>query len=202
MKCKNVFSLKLLSAAIILSIAVFSCTSNDTNESSAATPADTATAPALVADNAMTGNTVDNKSDIAKPNPAKKGLKGKVTLVPAPPQDAEAKMEADTYGIYSNVEILPSFPGGYNGMQKYFDKNLVYPEEAGNEGVEGTVNLTFIVDENGKLTNPQVIGQRLGYGMEAEALRVVNTMPAWNPGQLKGKNVKTRFTLPIRFVLG
>jgi len=202
---KNFFALQLWSTAIILSTAAFSCSNNDTSERA---DADTATAmvtPAVTAPDTTMMNTVDstanNKPGIAKPNPAKKGLKGKVTILPAPPTSAEAKMEADNSGVYSNVEVIPSFPGGNKGLQKYFDNNLEYPAEAGNEGVEGTVELSFVVDENGKLTNPQVMGQRLGYGLETEALRVVNKMPVWNPGQLKGKNVKTRFILPIRFVL-
>jgi hypothetical protein len=58
-----------------------------------------------------------------------------------------------------------------------------------------------VVDETGKLSNPEVMGKRVAYGLEAEALRVVSQMPAWNPGQLKGKNVKTRFTLPVKFIL-
>jgi len=146
-------------------------------------------------------NTGDNKAGMAKPNPAKKGMKGKVAISEAPAPKSTAKMEADNTGVYSNVEIIPSFPGGYKGLQKFFDDNLEYPAEATNEGVEGTVNVTFVVDETGKLTSPKVSGEKLGYGLEAEALRVVNKMPTWNPGKLKGKNVKTSFTLPVRFVL-
>lgn len=136
---------------------------------------------------------------MAKPNPAKKGLKGKVTVSPAP--KSTAKMEMDKAGVYSNVEVIPSFPGGYAGLQKYFDDNLKYPAEASNEGVEGVVNVTFTVDENGKLSGAQTTGDKMGYGLEEEALRVVNKMPTWTPGKLKGQNVKTRYTLPVRFQL-
>ncbi|MDB5202505.1 MAG: energy transducer TonB [Ferruginibacter sp.] len=135
----------------------------------------------------------------AKPNPAKKGMKGKVTVAPAPKNTA--KMEMDNNGVYSNVEVIPSFPGGYKGLQKYFDDNLTYPMDASNDGVDGTVNVSFTVDENGKLSSPTIQGERLGYGLEEEALRVVNKMPTWTPGKLKGQNVKTRFTLPVRFQL-
>lgn len=135
----------------------------------------------------------------AKPNPAKKGMKGKVTISPAP--KSTAKMEMDKAGVYSNVEVIPSFPGGYAGLQKYFDQNLQYPADASSEGVEGVVNVTFTVDENGKLTSAQTTGDKMGYGLEEEALRVVNKMPTWTPGKLKGQNVKTRYTLPVRFQL-
>ena len=110
-------------------------------------------------------------------------------------------MEADKSGTYSNVDVYPSFPGGAKGLQEYFDKNLVYPAEATNDGVEGTVNVMFTVDETGKLSDAHVMGEQQGYGMDDEALRVVKTMPAWNPGKLKGKNVKTMFTLPVSFQL-
>ena len=210
MKRKNVFSIKLLSTAIILSMTFFSCKVNDTNDSSTTDVMDTATAkmetatPMDATSNMATDNTtIADKQGMAKPNPAKKGMKGKVAIVPvmSPKVDANAKMEADNAGVYSNVEIIPSFPGGYKGLQKFFDDNLKYPEDASSDGVEGTVNVSFIVDENGKLTSPTVAGDNLGYGLEAEALRVVNRMPTWNAGKLKGKNVKTKFTLPVTFVL-
>ena len=210
MKRKNVFSIKLLSAAIILSITFFSCNINDTNDSSTTDVMDTATAkmetatPMDTTSKMATDNTtIADKQGMAKPNPAKKGMKGKVAIAPvmSPKTDANAKMEADKTGVYSNVEILPSFPGGYKGLQKFFDDNLEYPADASNDGVEGTVNVSFVVDETGKLTTTAIEGENLGYGLEAEALRVVNKMPAWNAGKLKGKNVKTRFTLPVVFQL-
>ncbi|MEP7165728.1 MAG: energy transducer TonB [Ferruginibacter sp.] len=211
MKRKNVFSM-LLGTAFVLSLSVISCTNNDTTDSSTTTtdtstakmetvtPMDTASAPSTMATD---NSTTPAKPGMAKPDPSKKGMKGKVSIVPvtAAKTDANAKMEADNTGVYSNVEVLPSFPGGYKGLQKFFDNNLEYPADATNDGVEGTVNVTFVVDETGKLTSPKVEGDNLGYGLEAEALRVVNKMPTWNPGKLKGKNVKTKFTLPVKFVL-
>lgn len=136
---------------------------------------------------------------VAVPNLKKKGLKGKTTITL--PTKGTGSMDMDNEGVYSNVEFLPSFPGGNKGLQKFFDDNLEYPAAATDDGVEGTVNISFVVDENGKLTLPKIQGAPLGYGLEAEALRVVNKMPNWNPGKLKGKNVKTKFTLPVTFQL-
>jgi len=205
---KNFFSIQLWGAAIVLNTTVFSCSNNDTTDRPATT-ADTATVatstPPVTATDTSTIKATDKMAEsdtgMAKPNPAKKGLKGKVTILPPPAATAEVKMEADNTGVYANTEILPSYPGGQKALQKFFDRTLVYPEEAGSNGVEGTVQLSFVVDETGKLTNPEVMGKRVGYGTEAEALRVVSKMPPWTPGQLKGKNVKTRFTLPVKFVL-
>ena len=218
MSSSKLISLKNMGLAmLILNIGIAGCNVNDKSS-----PADamTDTSTAMKVDSskamsnatttpdttAMTGSTATMTADTmsatkgtAKPNAAKKGLKGKATITA--PTKGTGAMEMDNTGVYSNVEYLPSFPGGNKGLQSFFDKNLEYPASATDDGVEGTVNVSFVVDENGKLTSPTVQGQNLGYGLEAEALRVVNKMPAWNPGKLKGKNVKTRFTLPIVFQL-
>ena len=210
MKRKNLFSIKLLGTALMISMALFSCNSNDTTDTTAST-SDTTTTTNTTPDTATmnkepmmdtsTTAVTTTTTGMAKPNPAKKGLKGKATITETPASKSNAKMEADNTGVYSNVEVIPSFPGGYKGLQKFFDENLEYPAAASNDGVEGTVNVAFVVDETGKLTSPKVEGDKNGYGLEEEALRVVNKMPTWNPGKLKGKNVKTKFTLPVRFVL-
>ena len=63
------------------------------------------------------------------------------------------------------------------------------------------MNVNFAVDENGKIYTPKEVGQKIGYGVEEEALRVISKMPKWTPGRIKGKNVKTRFNLPVKFQL-
>jgi TonB family protein len=197
------------------SIGFMSCTNNDTNDQSSTTEtittdmmtdtssivvADTVTNmnTAVAADSSATFN-ASNRAGTAKPNPAKKGMKGKVVI--NAPAKSTGSMEADNTGVYSNVEYLPMFPGGNKGLQTYFDKNIRYPDDASTEGVEGVVKVSFVVDENGKLTGLATDGQKLGYGLEEEALRVIKAMPSWTPGRLKGNNVKTKYTLPVRFEL-
>lgn len=209
MELKIANSAKLFIAAFFVSILFNACANNDTTEAAATTEviSDTIqTATVAPMDTAMTDagmmmNSTTAKPGAAKPNPAKKGLKGKVTAKPEMPANKDATMVADAAGVYPIVDIMASFPDGTKGLQNYFDKNIEYPAEAGNEGVEGTVKVTFLVDENGRLISPQVTGENLGYGLEAEALRVIKKMPAWNPAKVKGKNVKTRITLPIKFQL-
>ena len=140
-----------------------------------------------------------NAGGTSKPNAAKKGMKGKAIITVS--SKGTGAMEMDKEGVYNNVEYLPSYPGGTKALQRFFDDNLQYPTAATDDGVEGTVNVNFIVDEKGKLTSPHVQGQAPGYGLETEALRVIQKMPAWTPGKLKGKNVKTRFSLPVKFQL-
>ncbi|MEO6670111.1 MAG: energy transducer TonB [Ferruginibacter sp.] len=208
MNYNDFFSVRTLSVALIsIGLATTGCDNNDT--SAPASSSDTSTVSTNVTEMAHdSGMGMAAKPDsmpartgmgTAKPNPAKKGMKGRVMIMPSPKMSGA--MDADNSGVYSNVEVYPSFPGGTAGLQDYFEKNLTYPEDASRDGVDGTVNVMFTVDETGRLTDPHIMGEALGYGLEDEALRVVKTMPAWNPGKLKGRNVKTRFTLPVSFQL-
>jgi periplasmic protein TonB len=218
MKLKFALSTNFLVNIFYLSCLFIGCDNNDTNKTEAeaasqTTNTDSLTTVTATADSSMisdsssmmtatNGTTSTTPKGTAKPNPAKKGLKGKVTAKPEmAPGPKDAKPVADASGVYAVVDAMASFPGGTTGLQEYFDRNLEYPADATNEGVEGTVRVTFIVDENGKIISPQIGGENLGYGLEAEALRVISRMPAWTPAKLKGKNVKTRITLPIRFQL-
>ena len=86
-------------------------------------------------------------------------------------------------------------------LKQFVQNHIEYPQAAIDNGVEGTVNVTFAVDEQGKVYSPAIKGEKLGYGLEDEAMRVVNQMPKWTPGRIKGQNVKTYYTLPITFTL-
>ncbi|MBC7937253.1 MAG: energy transducer TonB [Rhizobacter sp.] len=117
-----------------------------------------------------------------------------------PPKKSGANIEeTDKDGYYTNVS--PAYPGGDRSPVNFFRNNIEYPQDAADNCVEGTVNISFLVDENGKITSPVTNAPRLGYGLEEEALRVFKKMPKWNPGSLKGKNIKTHFTLPVTFQL-
>lgn len=136
----------------------------------------------------------------AKPNPAKKGKKGKVSITMSENKAAaNAAAAADNEGYYSNV--YPAYPGGQKALEDYFAKNVEYPQEATDNGVEGTVNVSFAVDEKGKISGVKTTNSTIGYGLEEEAIRMINKMPSWTPGSLKGKNVKTRYSIPVRFEL-
>jgi len=133
------------------------------------------------------------------PDPAKKGKKGKVSIVMA--NNVSGDMSVDNEGYYKNTEVLPGYPGGEKALGRFYDDNIQYPAEASDNGVDGTVKINFAVDENGKLYSPVVTSPVIGYGLEQEALRVFDKMPKWSAGRIKGKNVKTRFTLPVKFQL-
>ncbi len=116
--------------------------------------------------------------------------------------------------IYKVVEEMPRFPGceELNGsakekeecakqkMLEYIYKNLTYPANARNNGVQGMCVLQFIIGKDGKITDGKTV-RDIGAGCGDEALRVVNTMPNWIPGKQKGEAVRVQYTLPVKFKL-
>ena len=125
---------------------------------------------------------------------------GKISMN-LPTDDAQSKMEKDKSGYYNRTEVLPTFIDGQNTMENYIINSIEYPQDAIDNNMEGVVNVKFGVDENGNISNVSTIGNKIGYGLEEEAIRVVSKMPKWTPGQVKGKNVKTWRTLPINYRL-
>ncbi|WP_448518793.1 TonB family protein [Rhodoflexus sp.] len=91
--------------------------------------------------------------------------------------------------------------GGMQNFMTYIGKNLKYPAEARRAGVEGTVYVAFVVDEQGNLTNPKV-RKGLSPELDAEALRLIQNSERWNPAESEGKKVKQSIILPISFKLG
>jgi len=136
----------------------------------------------------------------AKPNAAKKGHKGSARVAIHTP-NYTARIEADKKGVYNYAEVPPTFPGGEKQLDKFVADNIQYPQDAMDNGVEGTVYVNFAVDERGNVYSPQVKGGKLGYGLDEEAMNVIKKMPKWTPGSVKGKNVKTYYNLPITFTL-
>jgi periplasmic protein TonB len=102
--------------------------------------------------------------------------------------------------VFTIVESMPQFPGGDSKMAEYIKTNLVYPAEAKKARIHGRLFVTFIVNEAGKITEPRIL-RGLGYGCDEEALRVMNAMPLWIPGEQNGKKVNVQYNLPIDFVL-
>ena len=102
--------------------------------------------------------------------------------------------------IYTWLEVMPEFPGGDGELLSFFAKNIVYPEIAKRAGVEGKVILSFVIDKSGVVKDVQV-AKGIGAGCDEEAMRVINSMPNWNPGKQNGKPVLTRINIPIVFKL-
>ncbi len=99
------------------------------------------------------------------------------------------------------ADKMPEFKGGSEAMHRYLSDNLAYPAEAKAANVEGMVMVSFTVAENGKVTGAKVL-KSVAPSLDAEALRVVSSMPDWIPGEKNGKKVPVEMTLPVRFALG
>lgn len=98
------------------------------------------------------------------------------------------------------VEIQPEFPGGTEAMKKFLADNILYPEEAQKKGIQGRVICNFIVMKDGSITDVNVV-RGVDPLLDAEAVRVLKSMPAWKPGTQRGQAVNVRFTLPVEFRL-
>lgn len=98
------------------------------------------------------------------------------------------------------AETEPQFKGGNDELVKFLLKNIVYPEKAKKAGITGKVLIAFTVDKAGKVKNAKV-KESVNKELDAEALRVVNSMPAWIPGKSDGKVVDCIMVVPIQFKL-
>jgi periplasmic protein TonB len=108
-------------------------------------------------------------------------------------------MKPDKDGVYEMTDVRPTYPGGQAALEDYINNNVEYQQPAIDNNTEGTVDVQFVVDENGKVIDAKRIGKELGGGLDEEAVRVISNMPKWTPGKVKGKNVKTRLVLPITY---
>ncbi len=100
--------------------------------------------------------------------------------------------------IYQTVEEAPRFPGGESELLSFLLKNIVYPPNARENGVQGRVYVSFVIDTMGIILDTKIL-RGIGGGCDDEALRVVNSMPVWQPGKQDGKNVQVQYNLPISF---
>ena len=98
------------------------------------------------------------------------------------------------------VEQMPEFPGGQIAMLDFLSKNIRYPEEAHKAGIQGRVVATFVVEKDGSISNAKVM-RSIDPLLDAEALRVINSMPNWIPGKQDGKPVAVKYTVPVSFKL-
>ncbi len=98
------------------------------------------------------------------------------------------------------VRQMPEYPGGIVEFMKWLQRTLRYPPAAQQQGVQGTVMVSFIVNVDGTITEQKVV-RSVNPDLDAEALRVISNMPKWKPGLEKGKPCRTLFAIPIVFKL-
>lgn len=106
----------------------------------------------------------------------------------------------DTDELFTIVDQQPEFEGGYNAMMAFIKQNMKYPPNARRMQIEGTVHVSFIVNKTGTISEVKVL-RGIMTECDKEAIRVVQSMPAWRPGKQNGRNVNVRFILPLKFRL-
>lgn len=98
-------------------------------------------------------------------------------------------------------DIKPEFPGGEGALLQFLAKSIKYPVEAQRSGKQGTVNISFVIEKDGMITNAKIV-QPLYPSLDKEALRVINSMPKWTPGKLKdGTVVRVQYAVPLTYRL-
>lgn len=102
--------------------------------------------------------------------------------------------------VFAIVEEMPEFPGGDEAKIRYLIDNLHYPQDARNSHIQGTVYASFIVEKDGSVTNIKIL-RGIGTSCDMEVIRVIQNMPHWIPGKQRGKPVRVRFNMPVRFTL-
>ncbi len=100
--------------------------------------------------------------------------------------------------IFRIVEEMPEFPGGESARGNYMKNTLRYPSAPLNMGISGTVYVSFIVNKKGEIEEVFVL-QGVHPDLDAEAMRVIKSMPVWKPGMQRGVPVKVQFSVPIKF---
>ncbi|WP_106829763.1 energy transducer TonB [Parabacteroides pacaensis] len=116
-----------------------------------------------------------------------------------PPAVVEEE-EEDSNHVFAVVEEMPEFPGGETALMQYINKGIKYPVIAQENGIQGRVVVSFVINKDGKVVEAQVM-RGVDPSLDKEALRVIGTLPAWKPGKQRGKPVRVKYTVPVLFRL-
>jgi len=160
------------------------------------------TPPVIKPDEEVTEEPPPAVEELKEADPGTKTVEGNSNGVDASLLDGNGKEAIDEGPppILTIVEKMPVFPGGEQELFNYLNKNIKYPAIARENGIQGRVFVTFVVDAEGKVKDAKIL-RGLGSGLDDEALRVVRNMPAWKPGMQNGRVVQVQYNLPIVFTL-
>ena len=102
--------------------------------------------------------------------------------------------------VFQVVEEMPEFPGGMGECMKFLSKNIKFPAQAAENGIQGRVIIQMVVTKEGDIAEAKVV-RGVDPLLDAEALRVINSMPKWKPGKQRGEAVNVKYTIPVMFKL-
>ena len=111
-----------------------------------------------------------------------------------------APKEEVTQKVFDVVEVMPSFPGGQGALIQYLNSHVKYPVVAQENGIQGRVTISFVVERDGSITDVKV-ARSVDPSLDKEAARVVSSMPRWTPGKQNGSAVRVKFNVPVVFRL-
>jgi len=120
-------------------------------------------------------------------------LKANEMAIDEKPKEEETK-------VFDVVEQMPEFPGGQAALLKWISDNIKYPTIAEENGIQGRVVCTFVVERDGSVTDVQV-ARSIDPSLDKEAVRVLKKMPKWIPGKQNGSAVRVKYTVPVTFRL-
>ncbi|MDD3040938.1 energy transducer TonB [Bacteroides sp.] len=100
--------------------------------------------------------------------------------------------------VYKRVNVMPSYPGGAEGILSFIAKNIRYPKDALESGKQGTVICEFIINKDGSFSDI-VVKKSIFPSLDKEAIRVIKSFPKWKPGLEDGKAVRILYSLPVNF---
>lgn len=120
--------------------------------------------------------------------------------------DGESLIDIDLSDLRSDLpklkaEEMPEYPGGMSAMMNFIMENIKYPKDAKKAGKDGRVICSFIINKEGKVTEPHVVQSSGTQSLDDEAVRLISLMPDWKPGKDKGEPVSVLYTIPVLFKL-
>ena len=161
--------------------------------------------PVVKPDNEVREKEPPTVKELAVADPGQKDQKGDPNAEiridePVGNSDIKQVVEADPNQIFTSVEQVPEFPGGLDKFGAYLGKSIRYPAVARENGTQGRVIVTFVVERDGSLTDIKVT-RGIGSGCDEEAVRVLKNSPKWKPGIQNGRPVRVQYSVPISFTL-
>jgi protein TonB len=110
--------------------------------------------------------------------------------------DSNLSVTEQAEQIYQIVDVQPEFPGGYQKLKEYIATNTVYPNNLEDEQLVGKIYLRFVIEKDGSVSNVTIL-RGMHPLMDKEAIRVIKSMPNWNPARINGEKVASYFTIPF-----
>lgn len=192
-KSRKIANMKVLIGFVLAAslVAVFACEQKKVEKAEALSVAKAVTVT-------FQGHSLQVSGDSAVIENLKSLISKEGTGVPAPPPSPAKSSKGEL--IYTVVEQMPIFTGGEKELRNFLVTAVKYPPEAIKNGMQGKVFVTFVVAKDGSVVDAKIV-RGVAPTLDAEALRVVNSMPKWTPGKQGGKEVAVQYTLPINFVL-